>query len=100
MRVAIRALALAAIILTVSAASAQTTSTTSTPRSTLPTTNAARMSVSGAISNLFGIRNLLPTFRTTDPTSNGVPNSVLNGVPDTSNTANYLKGFGYQRLGK
>jgi hypothetical protein len=100
MRVAIRTLALAAALVAVSAASAQTAAPPGFSRSTMPTLNSARMSMASSISNLFGLRNLLPTFRDTGPYSSGVPDAVQSGIPDPSNSANYLKGFGFKRLGQ
>lgn len=95
MRSASCSLALALAI--AAAAYGQSTNTTARPTSNLPSYANARINMTSALGNIFGIRSLLPTFRGNGQVTGGVPNATLNGVPDSLNSANYLKGFGYYR---
>ena len=96
MRSAFCTVGLAVALAMTSVASAQFPTNTTQQRSpggSLPTFAGARLNMTTALGNVFGIRNLLPSFR-----DNGQITGTMTGVPDTSNPANYLKGFGYRRL--
>lgn len=100
MRVAFFALAMALFFLP-SLASAQTNNPVNrNPGINLPTYASTRFNMTGALGNIFTLRNVLPSFRSSGPVSSNIPGAVPYGVPDPSNSSAYLQGFGFRRPGR